>query len=400
MLGQTEVLTTALSAKDASLSRVREGECVKKILVICMYDSIHSARWLAQFKDTDYEFLLFPSSPHRRIRPELKALLGNSGAASYNLFPLSRLFGLPFWIADKFFGNLIRGSLVRIAAKTFRPDLVHALELQNAGYISLQAFGDRSRPFKLMVTNWGSDIFWFQQFPQHLAKLKQLLKIADYYSAECSRDVALAKRLGFVGKAMPVIPNAGGFGQQELEQALRPSDARSKIAIKGYQGWVGRAVTALEAIESISGSLSDYELVIYSANLKTIRYAREVEKRTGLRFTIYPKGAMSHRQVLELFAESKIYIGLSESDGISTSLLEAMAMGAIPVQTATACCDEWFTSTGVAIHQIEPGIVAAGILRALELSEDPMNATVNRETIRRKANASEVSKIARTFYEL
>lgn len=372
---------------------------MKKILVICMFDSIHSARWLAQFKNEDYQFLLFPSSPHRRIRPDLQELLSNPGKAKFSLFPGSRFFGLPFWIVDKFLGNLIRGSLVRVAARSFKPDLVHALELQNAGYISLKAFEEKSRSFKLMVTNWGSDIFWFQQFPKHRDKLQRLMAIADYYSAECSRDVALAKNLGFAGKAMPVIPNAGGFEGKDLDRELKPAAERFKIAIKGYQGWVGRATIALDAIESIANQLDGHELVIYSANLKTIKHAKKIEKRTGLKFTIHSKGALSHKEVLRLFAESKIYIGLSQSDGISTSLLEAMAMGAIPVQTATACCDEWFSSTGVAIQEIDSPSVALGITRALELALDPKNAEQNRETIRRKANADEVSRIARTFYD-
>lgn len=399
MLGQTEVLTTAPSAKGASLSRVREGECVKKILVICMYDSIHSARWLAQFKDSNYEFLLFPSSPHRRLRPELKALLGNSGAASYKLFPLSRLFGLPFWIADKFFGNLIRGSLVRIAARTFKPDIVHALELQNAGYISLRAFEGKLSSYKLMVTNWGSDIFWFQQFPKHRGKLQRLLALADYYSAECSRDVALAKNLGFTGQTMPVIPNAGGLDLPSLEAMVEPTELRRLIVLKGYHGWVGRSLVALEALEDIADSIRGLSIHIYSAERHVIDRAAAVAKRTGLNISWSSIGALSHLEMLSMFGQARIYVGLSESDGISTSLLEAMAMGAIPVQTATACCDEWFSSTGVAIQQIDSASVARGITRALELALDPKNAAINRETIRRKANADEVSRIARTFYE-
>lgn len=364
-----------------------------------MFDSIHSARWLSQFREGEYEFLLFPSSPHRRLRPELKALLQSSGPAKYRLFPISRFFGLPFWVADKFLGNSIRGLLVRLAAKRFRPDIVHTLELQNAGYVALKAFEKQDRDFKLMVTNWGSDIFWFQRFPNHKAKLQRLLAIANIYSAECSRDIGLARNLGFAGRAMPVIPNAGGFSLKDLDSELTATAQRTKIAIKGYQGWVGRAVTALDAVASMADLLKGYELVIYSANVKTIKHAREIEKKTGLRFTIHPKGALSHRQVLELFGQSKIYIGLSESDGISTSLLEAMAMGAIPVQTATACCDEWFTNTGVAIQKIEVQEVAQGIRKALTLAEDPTNSATNRETIKAKANADDVSRIARTFYD-
>ena len=70
---------------------------------------------------------------------------------------------------------------------------------------------------------------------------------------------------------------------------------------------------------------------------------------TGLDITAHAKRALSHQQVPELFAKSKIYVGLSESDGISTSMLEATAMGAIPMQTSTACGDEWFKDSGVAV---------------------------------------------------
>ena len=371
----------------------------KRILVVCMFDSIHSARWLGQFKDSNYEFLLFPSSPHRRVRPELKALLSSTDGSSYKLFPASKFFGLPFWIADKFLGNLIRGTLVRAAAKSFKPDVVHLLELQNAGYIGLKAFGGQRKDFSLISTNWGSDIFWFQRFADHKKKLQQLLGISDFYSAECERDVKLAQDLGFKGTALPVIPNAGGFATELLAKGLEPSADRKVIAIKGYEGWVGRAITALKAVEQISPELAGYELEVYSANQKTIGFAKQVAKRTGLSITIHPKGALSHRQVMELFSRSKIYVGLSESDGISTSLLEAMAMGAIPVQTSTACCDEWFDGSGVPVRSIDVDTVAKAILRSLELAKDQSNAETNRETIRRKANAADVALIAKSFYE-
>jgi len=35
------------------------------------------------------------------------------------------------------------------------------------------------------------------------------------------------------------------------------------------------------------------------------------------------------------------YLGFSRSDGISTSFLEALTYGAYPLQTSTACIDEW-----------------------------------------------------------
>ena len=373
----------------------------KKIFVICMLDSIHSARWLGQFKDEDLEFLLFPSSPHRRLRLELKELLKNQSKAKYRIVPLGKQFGLPLWMADKFVDDFFRGSLARVFIEGFQPEIVHALELQNAGYVALKALeNNKANGLSLITTNWGSDIYWFQRYPKHKEKLERLMELSDYHSAECSRDLGLASNLGFKGTFMPVVPNAGGFSAQVLGRELVPSASRKAMAIKGYDGWVGKAKVALEAISGMADELREFELVLYSTNLAAKRKAKEVEKKTGLRFVVNGKGALSHSQVLSLFAKSKIYIGLSESDGISTSLLEAMAMGAIPVQTSTACCDEWFSDSGVAVREITTSAVQSAIRQALVLADDQTNADRNRETIREKAAAEKVSAIARTFYNV
>jgi glycosyltransferase involved in cell wall biosynthesis len=73
--------------------------------------------------------------------------------------------------------------------------------------------------------------------------------------------------------------------------------------------------------------------------------------------------------MLDLFASARIYVGISLSDGISTSLLEAMAMGAFPIQTSTACVDDWFVSPqqGVSVDVMTSVAVAQGLSRALEM---------------------------------
>jgi len=372
----------------------------KTAVAICMLDSIHSARWLEQFSDKEIEFLLFPSSPNRRIHPQLNTLLESNTTANYKIVPLGKWFGLPLWMLDKFTNNFFRGTLLRWTIKRHKPDILHALELQNAGYVSLRAIS-KNKPggLRFIATNWGSDIFWFQRFPKHRAKLEALLKLADAYSAECHRDVTLARELGFTGEALPVIPNAGGFSKADLSMPLLPPDKRKTIALKGYHGWVGRAKVSLEAVRELAAELGDYKFVVYSANKSVIKLARQVGHETGLDITAHAKGSLSHQQVLELFAKSKIYVGLSESDGISTSMLEAMAMGAIPVQTSTACCDEWFKDSGVAVREITVRSVKTAIQQGLVIAEDPANAKTNRKTIELKANAEDVRQIVMGFYK-
>jgi glycosyltransferase involved in cell wall biosynthesis len=70
------------------------------------------------------------------------------------------------------------------------------------------------------------------------------------------------------------------------------------------------------------------------------------------------------------FAASRIYIGASRSDGISTSFLEALALGAYPIQTNTSCGNEW-VEKGFQAHIIEPSQNA--ILEALIVSDQLPN---------------------------
>jgi hypothetical protein len=246
------------------------------------------------------------------------------------------------------------------------------------------------------VTYFG---FSNSQSTKHKAKLQKLLQLADVYSAECERDVVLARNLGFTGEAMPVIPNAGGFSEADFAIPLLAPSERKTIALKGYHGWVGRAKVSLEAVREMSKELQGHKIIVYSANRSVLKLAREISKQTGLEIKAFGKGAMSHKQVLEMFAKSKIYVGLSESDGISTSMSEAMAMGAIPVQTSTACCDEWFGDSGVAVHEITVPAVKGAIRKALKLAEDLANAEKNLATIKARASAEMVKTIALTFYD-
>lgn len=372
-----------------------------KVLVVGMMDSVHLARWLSQFKQESIEFFLFPSSPHRRVHETVTELLQGNSVASFKTISPLWLFGAPAWIADKVLRNKLRSSILRLILRSFQPNVIHALELQNAGYIverCLSGTRERYPELRIIVTNYGSDIFWFSKYPKHRERLVSLLALADAYSCECHRDVQLARELGFSGQVMPVAPNAGGFSEAYLSRSLVDLGNRKAIAVKGYEGWVGRAITALEGLEDIASMLTGYKIVIYSCNRATMRKARKMRKETSLDIEVWGKGQLTHKQMLQLFSNSIVYVGISESDGISTSLLEAMASGAIPVQTSSACCDEWFDSSGVKVNEISPTAIGRAILRAIDLAHDPRNALKNRATIFERAHEEKVRSAALQYY--
>jgi len=373
-----------------------------RVLVVGMFDSIHFVRWLEQFSREKIDFELIPSSPHRRTHERLRKLLKQGGpeTASFTIPRGVRTLSLPIWVADRVLRDGLRSLLIHSRIKSLEPDYLHAIEIQHAGYPSrkaLERLPASGRPV-FVVTNYGSDIFWFARHPRHAKEIAAVLAICDRYSAECSRDIELAESLGFSGKSLPVRPNAGGFAAEVLEKPLLGIEHRRIILVKGYHGWVGRAKVALAALGRISEQISGYSIVLFSCNKTTMRAARKLSRETGLKVQAFGKKKLNHSEILDLHAQASIFVGLSLSDGISTSMLEAMAMGAIPVQTSTACCDEWFAQTGVKVEDISVEEVAKAILRGMELANEPSNRIINRETIRSKALEEYVRDEALEFY--
>lgn len=374
----------------------------KRILIIGMADSVHLARWLSQFADQSIDFTLFPSSPHRHIHPKLKDLIASAtNRMTVTIKPHSmKWLALPLSALDIPFNNRFRSQLLRRLIKQQKFDLIHVLELQHAGYLLLGTKLAPNLP-KVFITNWGSDIYWFQQFPKHKDRIVQLLNIASFYSAECQRDIEIVKKLGYAGKIMPVIPNSGGINLDEIPKDSPPPSQRRKIMIKGYTGFVGQALSAIKACELAAEHLRGYEIVIYSASLKSRFRALKLRYIHDVKVTILKKRT-PHHLMLKHFSEARVYIGISLSDGISTSLLEAMATGCYPIQTGTSCAAEWIANTQDGQIIVFPD--------AYKISEQLINvisnstvldtaADNNRRQIFDRASSIKVAKTAKTFYQ-
>lgn len=376
----------------------------KRVVLVCMVDSIHSARWIEQFRDQRIDFVLFPSTPNRQVHPRIAAMLrDDTMTMSLSIRPFRGLLSIPLWGGDLILSDRARGLLLRGVISSFKPDYVHALELQHGGYIASRAYGGSTDMPPLIATNWGSDIYWFRRFPAHERKLRRLMAQASFYSAECERDVAYAFELGFTGEAFKVFPNAGGFPASELAGGYTAPSSRHTIIIKGYESFVGRASTALKAVERVAAELAGYRILIYSANPKTQRLASALRARTGLDITSFPKKSLSHQQMFEMFRESRVYLGVSLSDGISTSLLEAMAAGAFPIQTNTSCASEWITSgiEGFTVDAVDVDEITAALRTGL--SNDALvdsAAASNLNTARRRLSEEPIRQSSFRFYNL
>lgn len=386
-----------------------------RILFVGMPDSVHTARWITQIADQGWEIYLFPTylaSPHPMLR-NVKFL----GTAFLHPKNLSKAVRFIHWPSLFFLRNFLESRLthtktikykelaLKYVIKNLQPDIVHSLELQQAGYLTLGAKKSLKGKFPAWIaTNWGSDISLFGRLPEHQGPIRQVMQNCDFYSCECIRDIALAREMGFQGKVLPVWPNTGGI---HLEQylALRQFglvSQRKTILLKGYQHWAGRALVALQAFRSCQEALEGYTIAIYSASEDVKIAAQLFAQDTGLNIELVP--AASHDEILRLFGKARIYIGLSISDGISTSLLEAMAMGAFPIQSCTACADEWIENgqSGLIVPPEDPQKIAVAIHRAL--TDDSLvdkAAEINTQTVKDRLNYSIIqSEVVKMYQDI
>lgn len=349
-----------------------------RILFVAMAESIHTARWISQISEQKWDKHVFPSNDCGIVHPDLKdvhvynSLYGRS-PENVNI----KLHGIP--IISNITALLGREVLKRVVPKyriaqlvrlikIVQPDIIHSMETQAAGYLTLEAKKKIEGPFPTWVhTVWGSDLFLFGQMKEHQGKIKEMLPACDYFLCECQRDITLARSFGFKGEVFPVMPATGSFDLEKCSRLKQPGDvsARRIIILKGYHGWAGRALVGLQALERCADRLKGYEIVITVASPEVSTASKMFTSMTGIPTKIIRR--IPYDEILDYYGKARLAIGLSISDGLPSSFLEAMVMGSFPIQSWTSCADEWIQDgkTGMLVPPEDPEIVAEAIRSAL-----------------------------------
>jgi len=381
----------------------------KKILVIGMLDSIHLSRWLEQFEYDEYDFYLFPSKKYRKIHSKLKDMSINRNKAKYIVhgflgksFYSGYLDYLRFEIRGlNMYTSLRRKSLIKLLKKE-KFDIIHAIEIQGAGYL----LGSIENRFwgnaRTILTNWGSDISHFYKIYEHEILIRNILKKVNYYSAECERDYDLALKLNFTGQFLPCVPNAGGFDLDEFKFNYTSPDERKQIIIKGYGGEFGRSDIPISLIENLYHNFPEFSFFIYSVTPDSLNLINKLPQEVMKKVRVSTvKKPLTQNEILQEFARSRVYIGCSVSDGISTSFLESLVTGAYPVQTNTSCANEWIKKGAVgSLVNLDAKEIFKEVSKALS---DPglvnRAASVNLEISRKFLSKSKIRTVVSGFYK-
>ena len=317
-----------------------------KILFVCQ-QYIHAARWINQLKDSEHEIYVFDCSD----APIHRDLLWTKYITNWSKRKIPRIKG-EYFLEKKFssffekvepYLKVTASEKLKEIIEEIQPDLVHSLEMQSQTYHVLKAYNKHQ--FKWAYFSWGSDLYLYQNDKNHYSKIKNVLRKLDYFFADNNRDVLLAKELGFKNKISGVFPGGGGYHLKDYTQFSKPLSERNLILIKGYHHWAGRALVVLNSLELILDEIRDYRIYVYSAHNIVIKKIEELNKKYNLNIEYSSrKEQITHQQLLEKFGEAKIAIGNSISDGIPNTLLEAIILGAFPIQSNPGGASEDYIS--------------------------------------------------------
>ena len=302
-----------------------------KILFISM-PSVHVIRWIENLKDTSHELFWFDVLDRGRL-DTLESVTQFVEWKKRKVQPikgeyfLSKKYPTVFEKIQPLLEVTANEALEKIILE-IQPDIVHSFEMQGCSYPILKTM-QKYHNIKWLYSCWGSDLYYYQQFPIHLKKIKLLLSRVNYLHTDCKRDFELAKQLGFQGKHVGVIPGGTGYKLQDLEIYKLPLEERKIILVKGYEHHLGRGLNVVKALQGIQNLIQHYKVVVFGAHTKVIDYINS----QNLNFTVFDRHGLSHDELLKIMGRSLIYVGNSISDGMPNTLLEAIVMGVFPIQS-------------------------------------------------------------------
>jgi hypothetical protein len=180
-----------------------------------------------------------------------------------------------------------------------------------------------------------------------------------------------------------------------------PTSIRRNIVIKTYGGTFGRGGLAITAVCKVLEAHPELTAYFYSVTEDLLDQVLELKTKFGDRVTYSTlRKPISHRQLEDIFSNSRIYIGCSISDGISTSFLEALTKGVYPIQTNTSCAGEWIDNGAVAsLINLDIGQLGEALnMAATDNKVVDFAAKKNLEVASNLLATAKITPIAQQFY--
>jgi glycosyltransferase involved in cell wall biosynthesis len=228
-------------------------------------------------------------------------------------------------------------------------DVVHFFNFQDAGYkiLSSSSFSKfimflKENGAKVYLSSYGSDLTFYLKNSIERRLIHELLKFVDHVVVESKREIGILKdELHFSKEISYVKTNGIGISNILSEEEFNVTP-RNLILVKGNFGFVGRPFSALDLILKALPfvQIKNFKVIFYSVPAEISKVLKLTLDNFEIDYKIYSPLEISHEKMFFLFRNSRIYIGCSLTDGLSTSAVEAASQGAAVFQTDSSSIGE------------------------------------------------------------
>lgn len=365
-----------------------------KILIVAEPASIHTARWVNQFIDIGWDVHII-SGVHTSFGIS-KELRGGTVHLPNDDHPKGIRFNAD--TPEKVYEYMANLCF----ALSF--DIVHSLglcvNLSNrlaSVYILRSAFPE-IKMIPWIYSSWGMDLDIFA--PNNRLDCSVYISDVDYFISEGKRDLDKIYDFGFKGEVLGTIPAFGGI----TWNIDRGEHERKRILIKGRDirdgDYIGRAHEVMLALQLLRSELKGYKVTILQSEAIIRALSDNLRQKYGLD-TETPKKLETHEEVLELYKDSCLFISNTINDGLPSSLVEAMSLGAVPISSDLPSIREWITNdhNGLLVDPLNPFKIASTIRKALIDKDFLKNARLtNLDLAERHWTRDRVLERALSFY--
>lgn len=282
-------------------------------------------------------------------------------------------------------GYLLRIRKARRVTRRICPDIVHAHYATSYGLLALAS---GLRP--LVVTAHGSDLLIAARNPVLRFGLRCVLRRADLVTVPSVQMYEVARALA--GPAVDIATFQYGVESARLEALANDlrghqdvGDGLLRIVSARPLEAVYRTDILLDALAILVGRRDDWRCSVFGDGPERAALEQQAA-RLGLEDRVAFRGDRPGVEIERALATADIYASFSESDGASIALLEAMALGAIPVVSDIPASRAWVQDgvNGV-VAALDPAAAARGLERSMALNRAQV-AVVNQALVRERGD--------------
>lgn len=339
-----------------------------RVLVLADASSIHTEQWIKGLAESGpVEIRLVTMNP-AGVRPGLRDVR--------ELRAIDEVYAGPVNAGGGNWRYVLNAPRIRQLVGHMRPDAVVALYLTSYGLMGAALKGHAALAHVIL----GSDVMTTpDRSPLYRAAARWALERADLIVSASEVATARLADLAHLRSGV-VLTRQYGVEDWVLEHAAVP---------KMYSFVSNRAWVRNSRIDRVLALFSRLEAGLSLALIGGGELDSVVRAIAAGNSRVHVLGVLPHRDNVDVLAQSSFYLSMTESDGASLSLMEAMAVGAVPVVSDIAPNREWIKDgvNGVLLPSDE-NLAVARIERLLALPATELDAirTRNRELVQQRGS--------------